>query len=817
MVLDFIEIGTSDFETIIQNTDNETGLSIDAVSLYLEKLPNKKNVQKINCAISNYSGEVDVFYVHPDDIEKNGLSWFLKGCNTIGKPHSVTLRELKEKNLEHLLQKDKVPVLTWKDLIIKYGITQVKLLKIDAEGHDIVIVKNILDESCDVLPQTIIFEANELTSDEDREEIINYAVENGYEFVDYNAKKDVILKLKQNQKILLINSWFGKIPDFYKYHQKTMQYQDENIDMYLFTDQDIDNDYNSKNYHIIKISEEEIKERFFIKTGKKYNDTLVGKTSVMKLIFLNNFFYDLIDYSKYDYVGIYDTDTLFNNIYQWVYKYLGQNDFISIGGGVNHDRLSGPFCIFKNTKTVMGIFESEEYLQNVLIENTNYLEHNIDKIAKSNSRYKIIQHSQNVDHETSKIFFEAEWCGGKVFCQNEEILVHHFYRKNETKFHELGEAILTKYRKQFETDFVWVTSFDQKYEKHVLSLIDTIEKYSNRKCLLFAINYKPSFRHSLSEQFIVRSINLPKGKIDSKGRDYNYLVCKPLVDLECLKILPESKFVHIDTDVLLTITCDDIINFLPKLENYPLFNSHTHDEFIVTGLDVEGGHVNPIRILADKTGDPVRVYPRRKTNIYLFDKNSKWFFEEQMSIFEKYYETVPYILYFHDEDTANILLNRHDYRNCLSLVDMEESDVLDLSKFQNYTYAKNPLSGSLVLPQKIDDLLLFHGIKDIDRQKKIIEDYSKTVLMYDDVVTYVKDDTIWFEKNSTLTDKKIESIVDFSIYKGETCLGYLNERPIFGFWYFFIGGINFEKGIYTCKIRETTSGRLIFKKTFKIT
>ena len=38
MNYDFIEIGTSDFETLIQSSTNEVGLSIDAVNLYLNRL-----------------------------------------------------------------------------------------------------------------------------------------------------------------------------------------------------------------------------------------------------------------------------------------------------------------------------------------------------------------------------------------------------------------------------------------------------------------------------------------------------------------------------------------------------------------------------------------------------------------------------------------------------------------------------------------------------------------------------------------------------------------------------------------------------------
>lgn len=47
--LDFIEIGTSDFETLIQTCDDNTyGLSIEPIKKYIDRLPNRPNVVKIN-------------------------------------------------------------------------------------------------------------------------------------------------------------------------------------------------------------------------------------------------------------------------------------------------------------------------------------------------------------------------------------------------------------------------------------------------------------------------------------------------------------------------------------------------------------------------------------------------------------------------------------------------------------------------------------------------------------------------------------------------------------------------------------------------
>ena len=122
MNYDFIEIGTSDFDTLIQSTSNQIGLSIDPIQLYLNRLPNNPYVIKVNAAISTLDGLVDAFWVNPEDITKYNLSWYLKGCNSIHSPHPVTLKELKEKNLEHLMNVVKIEVLSWETLVKRYNI-----------------------------------------------------------------------------------------------------------------------------------------------------------------------------------------------------------------------------------------------------------------------------------------------------------------------------------------------------------------------------------------------------------------------------------------------------------------------------------------------------------------------------------------------------------------------------------------------------------------------------------------------------------------------------------------------------------------------
>ena len=66
MKYDFVEIGTSDFDTLIESaTDATVGLSIEPVKHYLDRLPDRPGVRKIWSAISadDVKSMLQVYYV----------------------------------------------------------------------------------------------------------------------------------------------------------------------------------------------------------------------------------------------------------------------------------------------------------------------------------------------------------------------------------------------------------------------------------------------------------------------------------------------------------------------------------------------------------------------------------------------------------------------------------------------------------------------------------------------------------------------------------------------------------------------------------
>lgn len=162
MKYDFIEIGTSDFETCIETaTDQTVGISVEPLRYYLDKLPNKANVKKICAIISDDPEPADVYYVPDDDITSNNLPYWLRGCNTVGDYHL----QHKLLKVQHLVKTEKVQSISLSKLFHDHEVTELDLLKLDTEGSDWKILLSFYPWAVDknILPNQILFESNGLT------------------------------------------------------------------------------------------------------------------------------------------------------------------------------------------------------------------------------------------------------------------------------------------------------------------------------------------------------------------------------------------------------------------------------------------------------------------------------------------------------------------------------------------------------------------------------------------------------------------------------------------------------------------------------
>jgi len=187
LYLDFLEIGSSDFNTVMESCkDSETGMVLEPIKMYLDNLPDKKNVIKVNAALLFGESEpVPIYYIKPEMIKEHGLFDWMRGCNSVGSPHDFhlnyfnTIKEFDEwhgswkganapkgRNLleEGLVTIEEVPSISFRKLIEEFNIEWVKYIKLDTEGLDADLLESILDDLWDLntvrLPEKIQFETN---------------------------------------------------------------------------------------------------------------------------------------------------------------------------------------------------------------------------------------------------------------------------------------------------------------------------------------------------------------------------------------------------------------------------------------------------------------------------------------------------------------------------------------------------------------------------------------------------------------------------------------------------------------------------------
>ena len=195
MKYDFIEIGTSNFDTLIQAaTDTTVGLSIEPILYYLDQLPNPPGVKKLNCAVSrtNQNEILHVYYIPEDVIVKQQLPAWLKGCNAVGEYHF----QHTDLGIEHLVHKQLVPCLPIGTVFDQNDVSELDYLKIDTEGSDCAIMLHLaeyLKTQPARCPKKILFESNELAVTAQVESVKKKFINLGYRVT--HAGYDTILEI----------------------------------------------------------------------------------------------------------------------------------------------------------------------------------------------------------------------------------------------------------------------------------------------------------------------------------------------------------------------------------------------------------------------------------------------------------------------------------------------------------------------------------------------------------------------------------------------------------------------------------------------
>lgn len=241
---DFVEIGTADFDTLIQDADDSTvGLSIEPLKIYLDNLPHKNNVTKVCAAVSptGSSDPIDIYYIPPEIIENNNYSTWLKGCNKIGAVHPLS------ENLKSMVVTEKVRQITVSELYNEYDIHEIKYLKIDTEGYDCHILQEWLlfleDKDTSYYPKKIMFESNTQTDLQFVYQTIEDFMDLGYNIrsLDYNTGATNTILEYNDAKISIILATYNHAKYLDTAIESALNQIHKNIELIVVDDGSIDN------------------------------------------------------------------------------------------------------------------------------------------------------------------------------------------------------------------------------------------------------------------------------------------------------------------------------------------------------------------------------------------------------------------------------------------------------------------------------------------------------------------------------------------------------------------------------------------------
>jgi FkbM family methyltransferase len=136
----FVEIGANDGVTfdpvypfVVRNPDKVRGIVVEPMKDVFEEL--KRNyagyprIVPVNAAIHNSAKEIELYRVDP--VKQPQLPEWTKGIASFRRDHHT----LSGMSSEHMIA-DKVPCMTFDELLERHDVARVDLLQIDTEGYD---------------------------------------------------------------------------------------------------------------------------------------------------------------------------------------------------------------------------------------------------------------------------------------------------------------------------------------------------------------------------------------------------------------------------------------------------------------------------------------------------------------------------------------------------------------------------------------------------------------------------------------------------------------------------------------------------------
>jgi autotransporter strand-loop-strand O-heptosyltransferase len=727
---DFIEVGTSDFHTLIQDCGDEVvGLSIEPITEYINNLPDKPNVTKIKAALSDEDGEIQIYRIPSEEITKNYLPFWVRGCNSVNRPHEYTKRRIGSELYDKLVKIDTVSKISWEKLIKDYNIGSIDYLKIDTEGHEHVILKKYF-EICKTNPQLyakkIKFEFNETSNKKILEEIISN-LEN-YK-VTY-LEEDILLELETGLfykgKKVADRGFLLNLP----HRTDRLESSKKLLDELGFTGYEIFEGTTLENPEFKKLGCTSSYLKMFEEIlNSENNDVVVFEDDIK-----------LMKGTTTD-----DLDRIFRDWDEIKLKY----DSVALGTKLlprSKINIQGStYGSFQEMLCTQSFYYKKEIIKHVYDELKDYLNPNhvfhkctIDMFLNDCSceKYRFI-------HSDRHKKFNFGITLPMIFTQSSD------FSDNENKIQNYEQEMEVNYHNALKTEKAYVLYSTENYIGIVTESVKSIREFSNLPIIVYLINSDKQI--DVDNTTTVRwNYNIGEISDDLYIKNdenfyikrenptiYKILSQRPLIIKDALG--KHAKTVcYVDSDSIATPLVDTIFSYYDEDSFHPYFVEGIY-EFLTYNGKGGGGPAygggwestleHPTCELFN-VDQSVRKY-YRQTGYFVAGQNTYDFLDEWywMCNHPKILNNVPHYVPYNEETISNVLLWKYKIEKGLPYIYVNGS-LETIKKMYNEVEYKGPgifnfLGSWLRAPEEKNHLLFFHGEKNPEKMKKMVQEIKK--------------------------------------------------------------------------------------------
>jgi autotransporter strand-loop-strand O-heptosyltransferase len=713
---DFIEIGTSDFDTLIETSNDKTvGISIEPIKYYINRLPDKQNIIKVQAALSTTDGEVDVYYIDDWKIEENNLPWWVRGSNSINNPHPFAIKELGEELYNSLVTIEKVPTISWKTLINTYNIGSVDYLKIDTEGHDHIIFRDFLDyckEHSFPIPSKITLEyhdgvSNKIEIDKLVSELSDYQMIRHVSDITL-IKPQIPRVIHQTYKtndlpteiIEVVQRLKDMNPTFdYKFYNNDdcvkfikENYDEETLNLYL----SINPNYGSARADLFRYL-------LMYKVGGVYLDIKSCTTKPLEEVLLPTDEYLLTHWEGLDWAD--ELKYYFGEFQNWhiickpnhpflenVIEVVKDNIRNYIGGADKNSvlRVTGPIAYSKGILNLLNIHKTNRFdspVREFLLENEIGLQY----VSTPVHHHKIIE---------------------KSFSRKEPLILKNKVEKS---------YLLLATENYFDVAKMCIKSIREYSDLPIFLYLINSDKVINIKDVV-TIMWDLDLVDDNSNRYIQEGENFYINRTNKTI--YNILIQKPLITKDVLSKYTKTV-AFVDCDSIATPYVDRIFDLYDNDKDYPYFVEGIYDYLHVGergGAMTRDDMSTTLEYPACELFN-VNQYVRekyRQTGYYVSNEKCVDFLSEwyQMCSHPEVLNNIPYYAAYNEETILNVLLWKKLIFDGLPYIYANGNLELIDNIYSNYNINEESLW--VKIPNKKDGLLFIHGEKNILEMGKMI-------------------------------------------------------------------------------------------------